>query len=132
MIDKEITTMQLNESGEDYLVAIYEMIKQRKTIRSVDLVNYFNYSRPSISRAVHALNDGDYIKIHENHTITLTANGRAVAEQIYQRRYFFTELLIQSGIDPKVAKEEASKMEHTLTFESFKKLKYYLEQAVLR
>ena len=118
---------EIGESKEDYLEAILELEKVFETIRSIDLANYLNYSRPSISRAIHTLQKDGFISIHKNRTLSLTSSGRKIASCIYHRRTFFTDLLIKSGVSRELAEVDAKKMEHSISSESFRQLKSYLK-----
>ena len=125
---KEMQTYhKIGESKEDYLEAILELEKDKEVVRSIDLANYLHYSRPSVSRAIHVLQEDGFIYIHKNRTLSLTVEGRNIASCIYNRRTFFTNLLIDAGVDEKLAEVDAKKMEHSISSESFKKLKTYIE-----
>ncbi len=114
---------RIYESGEDYLETI--LILQRKVgeVRSIDIVHEMELSKPSVSRAVGILREGGFINVDANGYITLTEAGREVAETIYERHIFFTEWLISLGVSPEVAAEDACKLEHDISVESFTKIK---------
>lgn len=118
---------KIGESKEDYLEAILELEKDNDVVRSIDLANYLNYSRPSISRAIHILQEDGFILIHKNRTFSLTADGRKIAKSIYNRRTFFTNLLIKSGVSVEHAEMDAKKMEHSISSKSFDQLRMYIE-----
>lgn len=121
--------MKLHASGEDYLEAVLMIQKEKGEVRSVDLARHLEFSRPSVSHAVSILRDGGFLDMGDDGTLTLTEVGREVAERIYARHCFFTKELIAAGIDPKTAEEEACRMEHTISEDSFQKLRKKLRDA---
>lgn len=118
--------MKLQESGEDYLESILKIERQKGTVRSVDVANDLNVSKPSVSRAIHILAKRGYIEIKDNELL-LSEEGRAIAEKIYERHLMFTDFLIQLGVDAAIAAEDACRMEHTLSDESYAALKRFIE-----
>lgn len=122
--------MHLQESGEMYLETIYILSKSQPTIRSIDIVEYMGYSKPSVSRAVGLLKNGGYILVDEGGFITLTDEGRQVAERMYERHTLLSDLLIRLGVDPKVASEDACKMEHVISSESFEAIKRHMQEKI--
>ena len=122
--------MHLQESGEMYLETIYILSKSQPTIRSIDIVEYMGYSKPSVSRAVGLLKNGGYILVDEGGFITLTDKGRQVAERMYERHTLLSDLLIRLGVDPKVASEDACKMEHVISSESFEAIKRHMQEKI--
>lgn len=115
--------MVLQESGEMYLESILVLIRQGKAVRSIDIVDYMGYSKPSVSRAVGILRQGGYIHVAEDGGITLTESGRAVAEKIYERHRLLTSFLVKLGVDEKTAAEDACKMEHVISDASMEAIK---------
>ena len=115
--------MVLQESGEMYLESILVLIRQGKAVRSIDIVDYMGYSKPSVSRAVGILRQGGYIHVAEDGGITLTESGRAVAEKIYERHRLLTSFLVRLGVDEKTAAEDACKMEHVISDASMEAIK---------
>lgn len=115
--------MKLNASGEDYLEAILVLQKQIGMVRSVDLARHMGFSKPSISHAVGILRDGGFLSVGPEGFLDLTDIGQEVAVKIYERHQFFTQWLMGAGIDPAVAEQEACRMEHTISQESFQKMK---------
>ena len=115
--------MVLQESGEMYLESILVLIRQGKAVRSIDIVDYMGYSKPSVSRAVSILRQGGYIHVAEDGGITLTEEGRAVAEKIYERHRLLSGFLISLGVDEKTAVEDACKMEHVISDASMEAIK---------
>ncbi len=122
--------MHLQESGEMYLETIYILSKSQPTIRSIDIVEYMGYSKPSVSRAVGLLKNGGYILVDEGGFITLTDEGRQVAERMYERHTLLSDLLIRLGVDPKIASEDACKMEHVISSESFEAIKRHMQEKI--
>ena len=118
--------MRIQESGEMYLESIYVLLKKNGNVRSVDIAEYMGYSKPSISRAMGLLKDGDFIKIAKDGSITLTRAGVAVAEKIYERHTLLSNLLIRLGVSPEVASEDACKLEHAISDESFEAIKNFV------
>ena len=119
--------MSLQESGEMYLESILVLSKEGP-VRSIDIVEYMNYSKPSVSRAVGILKDGGYITVDKNGYIELTASGKDVALRIYQRHQLVTEFLVMLGVDEAIASEDACKIEHHLSDASFDAIKTHLEK----
>ena len=117
--------MRIQESGEMYLESIYVLLKKNGNVRSVDIAEYMGYSKPSISRAMGLLKDGDFIRIAKDGSITLTRAGIAVAEKIYERHTLLSNLLIRLGVSPEVASEDACKLEHAISDESFEAIKKF-------
>lgn len=120
--------MHLQESGEMYLESIYVLSKQSNYVRSIDISEYMGYSKPSVSRAVNLLKNGGYIVMDEDNYITLTESGREIAEKIYSRHTVLTKMLIGLGVSEEVAAQDACRMEHTITDESFDAIKRHLEE----
>lgn len=120
--------MALQESGEMYLETIHVLSKIHPNVRSIDISDHMGYSKPSVSRAVGILKSGGYILVDQDGFITLTDSGRAVAEKIFERHTLISNLLIRLGVDPQVAADDACKIEHAISDESFQALKRYMEQ----
>ena len=121
--------MSIHASGEDYLEAVLVLQKKQGMVRSVDGARHMDVSKPSVSVAVNNLKDGGYLTMDEDHNLHLTASGREIAEKIYERHRFFTEWLMKAGVDPKQAEVDACRIEHTISEESFTKLREALEQS---
>ena len=125
---EEVRAMNLQESGEMYLETILILSQQRAFVRSVDISEYMGYSKPSISRAVGILKNADYILVDKEGYITLTESGRAVAEKIYERHKGLTALLTRLGVSERVAADDACKMEHVISDETFAALRSLAER----
>ena len=120
--------MKLYASGEDYLEAILVLQKKLGMVRSVDVARHMRVSKPSVCVAVNTLKDGGFLTMDEDHFLHLTDVGREVAERIYERHRFFTEQLIAAGVDPKTAEADACRIEHTISQDSFEKIRRAHEQ----
>ena len=120
--------MRLQESGEMYLETILTLSRQMPNVRSIDISEHMGYSKPSVSRAVGILKQGGYILVDKDGFITLTDSGKAVAEKIFQRHTVISTLLIRLGVSPEVAAEDACRIEHAISDESFTAIKAHLEQ----
>lgn len=118
--------MRLQESGQMYLETILVLSGQKPMVRSIDVGEYMGYSKPSVSRAIGLLKSGGFVTMEDDGALRLTESGRAVAEKIYERHTILTKMLIGLGVDPKVAAEDACKMEHVISDESFSAIKYHI------
>ena len=119
--------MFLQESGEMYLETIYVLSKKNPTVRSIDVGEYMGYSKPSVSRAVGLLKSGGYITVDSDGYITLTDAGKEVAEKMYERHTMLTEFLVGLGVDRNIAAEDACKIEHDISDDSFNAIKKHFE-----
>ena len=120
--------MSIQESGEMYLESIYVLTRAKENVRSIDVCEHMGYSKPSVSRAVNNLKKTDYIVISSEGYITLTEKGLAHAKKIFERHMLLTELLIRLGVSPEIAAEDACRIEHHISDESFEALKKHAEQ----
>ena len=118
--------MSVHESGEMYLEAIHVLTKKNGHVRSIDVSEYLGYSKPSVSRAMGILRSGGYITVEKDGSINLTDTGREIAEKIYARHTLLTKLLIHIGVSEETAAEDACKLEHAISDESFEALKRYV------
>ena len=110
-------------SGEDYLEAVLILQKKKGTVRSVDVARYLEVSKPSVCHAVATLRDGGFLTMDEDYSLHLTDVGRDVAEQTNEKHRFFTERLIEAGVNPDTAERDACRIEHVISDESFRCLK---------
>ena len=115
--------MHLQESGEMYLETIHVLSQTNPVVRSIDIVEHMGYSKPSVSRAVGLLKNGGYIEVNEHGHIRLTEAGLAVALRMYERHTLLREFLVRLGVDPDVADDDACKIEHVISNESFEAIK---------
>jgi len=126
---KEVIAMRIYESGENYLEAIL-IIKQRQDhVRSIDIAKEMKFSKASVSRAVNKLKDDGFLTIEKDGLLVLTAKGLDLATLIYDRHRFFTDFLIFLGVDENIAAQDACKIEHVLSSESYRAMKNYLTRA---
>ena len=115
--------MKLHASGEDYLEAILVLYKKTGMVRSVVVARHLEVSKPSVCHAVATLRDGGFLTMDEDYFLHLTDAGLEVAEQIYEKHRFFTERLIEAGVDPETAERDACRIEHVISQESFERLR---------
>ncbi len=120
--------MSLQESGEMYLETILVLSHKKSAVRSIDICEHMGYSKPSVSRAVGLLKNGGYIVIDRDGHITLTDQGREVAQKIYDRHRILSEFLVKIGVDPAVAAEDACKMEHAISDETYLAIKKHIAE----
>lgn len=120
--------MRLQESGEMYLETILILSQRQRFVRSIDVADYMGYSKPSVSRAVSLLKQGEYITMDREGFLYLTDAGREVAEKIYERHTVLTQLLVSIGVDPAVAEEDACRVEHDISDETFEKIKEHVHR----
>ena len=120
--------MSIHESGEMYLETILMLTKKNGHVRSVDVSEEMGYSKPSVSRAVSILRDGNYLIMEQDGSLVLTESGLEIAEKILERHTILTQMLIELGVNPEVAAEDACKIEHVISDETFEALKNFLEK----
>src|SRR5699024_5472212 len=109
--------------GEDYLEAILVLKKKLGMVRSVDVARHMEVTKPSVCHAVATLRDVGFLTMDEEYFLHLTDVGREVAEKIYESHCFFTEQLIAAGVAPRIAEDDACRIEHIISDESFSRLK---------
>ena len=115
--------MRLQESGEMYLETIHILSQSNPVVRSIDIVEHMGYSKPSVSRAVGLLKNGGFISVNELGHIRLTEDGLAVAQRMYERHTLLREFLVRLGVDDAVADDDACKIEHVISDQSFDAIK---------
>lgn len=121
--------MNINESGENYLETILLLEQQKGSVRSVDIAAELMYSKPSVSRAMRILKDAGLIHMGKDGTIRLTETGKIRANRIYERHRFITEYLHRAlGVDKLLASEDACRIEHVISEESFEKIRDWVEK----
>ena len=118
--------MQIHESAENYLETILMLSERLPRVRSIDIVNELDYSKPSISVAMKNLRECGHITVSKEGFIDLTDSGREIAEMIYERHELLSSWLIKLGVDPSIATEDACRIEHDLSKESFAAIKNYI------
>lgn len=117
---------KLRQSGEDYLETIL-ILSEKGEVRSIDIANEMSVSKPSVCRAVKILKNGGFINVDENGYITFTDEGKKTAESVYERHTVLTDWLVGIGVDEKTAAEDACRLEHNFSDDSFEKLKNHIE-----
>ena len=118
----------LSQSLEDYLEAILRIERRQGSVRSIDEARHLDVSKPSVSHAMKKLCLAGHLRMAHDHSLHLTASGRAIAESIDERHHYFRDRLIAAGVDPVLAEHDACQLEHALSPESFAKLKEMLEK----
>ena len=119
--------MNLYESGEMYLETILVLLDEKKNVRSIDVAEHMNFSKPSVSRAMGKLKEDKLISIDKDGYITLTKKGQEVASKVYDRHKLLTGLLKQVGVSDEVAEADACRMEHVVSDETIDALRKYLK-----
>ena len=122
--------MGVRESGEMYLEAIHVLTKNNGHVRSIDVSEYLGYSKPSVSRAMGILRNGGYITVDKDGSIVLTEAGQEIAEKIYARHTLLTKLLVHIGVSEETAAEDACKLEHAISDESFEALQRFVADKI--
>ncbi|MCM1157222.1 MAG: metal-dependent transcriptional regulator [Bacteroidales bacterium] len=120
--------MATNESAENYLETILILSKTLPVVRAVDIATELGYRKSSVSVAMKNLREKKHITVSESGYISLTKEGREVAEMIYERHELFTSWLVSLGVDEKIAAEDACKMEHVISKESFEAIKKHIPE----
>ena len=119
--------MKLQESAEMYLETIYILSKEKNVVRSIDVAEYMNYSKPSVCRAVGLLKNGGYLTMEEDGSLTLTEMGKDMANKIFERHTILSKLLVHIGVSEEVATKEACKIEHVISDDTLLKIKNFLK-----
>jgi DtxR family transcriptional regulator, Mn-dependent transcriptional regulator len=117
--------MQIKESAEDYLETILRLQEQTGHVRSIDIANNLGYTKASVSIAMKKLRENGYIHVDENGAITLEKAGQEIASKIYDRHQTLTNLLIAAGVSKETAAEDACRIEHVISNESYQCIKNY-------
>ena len=118
--------MKIKESAENYLETILILQNKNGSVRSIDIANELNYSKASVSVAMKQLRENGYITIDKDGSIIFTKVGQKSAERIFERHSIITELLINMGVSPDIAAEDACRIEHVICEESFSAIKKYV------
>ncbi len=119
--------MTTNESAENYLETILMLSKKRPVVRSVDIANELNFKKSSVSVAMKNLREKNHITVTPEGFIYLTDSGKEIAEMIYERHEFLTDWLVRLGVDESTASEDACRMEHVISKESFEAIKNHIK-----
>ncbi len=115
-------------SGEDYLEAVLVLQKEKGMVRSIDVARHLGVSKPSVCHAVATLKEGGFLTMDEDFSLHLTDVGREVAEKTYEKHCFFSRLLVEAGVEPKTAEQDACRMEHVISENSFRQLKQSMDK----
>lgn len=115
--------MKIQESAENYLETILILKNKNGAVRSIDIANELNFSKPSVSVAMKNLRENGYIEVDSSGYITLLDSGRQIAEKIYERHTTLSKWLVSLGVDAKTAAEDACRIEHIISSESFEAIK---------
>ncbi len=120
--------MKIQESAENYLEAILVLSREKGEVRSIDVANHLNFSKPSVSVAMKRLRQDNYIRVDENGHLFLLPPGKAIAEKIYERHCVIAEILMSLGVGQETAFQDACKIEHVISEESFSHMKAHFDQ----
>ena len=120
--------MQIKESAENYLEAILMIKKEKGNVRSVDVANHLNFTKPSVSVAMKSFREEGYVTMDNDGSINLTQKGMEIAEKVYERHEVIAKALIALGIDEEVAYEDSCKIEHDISQQTFDKIKEHLKK----
>lgn len=120
--------MKIQESAENYLETILILTNKNGAVRSIDIANAMNFTKPSVSVAMKNLREDKCIQVDSDGYIKLTAKGKEIAEKILERHNIFTNWLVKMGVDKKIAVEDACRIEHVISAESFKAIKQHIEK----
>ncbi len=118
----------MQESGEMYLETILVLSREKDAVRAIDVGQKMGYSKPSVSRALAKLRADGYLLVDGNGYLRLTDKGSAIAEKIYERHHVLSELLTRIGVSPETAAEDACRIEHVISDESFTAIKEHVKQ----
>lgn len=119
--------MHINESAENYLETILVLSKTRPVVRSVDIANHLGFKKSSVSIAMKNLRQNEHITVTEEGFIYLTESGKAIADMIFERHEFLSSWLESLGVDKEIASEDACRIEHVISQESFEALKKHIK-----
>lgn len=122
--------MSIHESGQMYLETIYILSQNKSYVRAIDVGEHLGYSKPSVSRAMSILKKDGYVLVDADGAITLTESGMEIAQTMYTRHTVLSEMLMRLGVDEKTATEDACRIEHVISEESFLAVKKHLEWSV--
>jgi Mn-dependent DtxR family transcriptional regulator len=120
--------MKIQESAENYLETILMLHKTRNMVRAIDIANELGFSKPSVSVAMKNLRENGYVQVSAEGDITLLPKGQEIADRIYERHTLLSDWLVALGVDPKVAAEDACRMEHVISAESFSAIKAHAQR----
>jgi Mn-dependent DtxR family transcriptional regulator len=122
--------MELHRAGEDYLKAILILQKKDGAVRSLDVAEMLNVSKPSVCRAIKLLREGGFLTMNEDKRIRLTDAGTEAAEQVFEKHCVLKECLVSMGVDPETAEKDACRMEHSISRMTFEKMKHFVGKEI--
>lgn len=122
-MESELISLQIHESAENYLETILVLTRRNGHVRSIDIASELSFSKPSVSVAMKSLRTNGYIAVDGDGYITLLEKGMEIAEKIYERHTLISDWLIRLGVDPQIAAEDACRIEHVISEESFEAIK---------
>ena len=120
--------MRIHKSAEDYLEMILRLTEEKGYARSVDIATGLGVSKPSVSVAMKQLREGGYILMDKDNYISLTDSGMEIAQRIYERHKVLTKILVMIGVDPEIAQEDACKVEHDISAQTFDAIKAQIDR----
>mgnify|MGYP002410713022 CR=1 FL=1 len=123
---KEMINLKIQESAEMYLETILVLSQRNPSVRSIDIASELDYTKPSVSVAMKNLRENGYINMDADGYITLTVKGKEIAETMYERHTFLSDWLIRLGVDQTTAVEDACRMEHVISADSFDAIKRHI------
>lgn len=118
--------MHLHESAEMYLETIYVLGKAQGSVRSIDVAEHMGYSKPSISRAVGLLKNGGYLHVEKDGSLILTEAGKETAQKVFERHTVLSDMLVKLGVSQATAVDDACKIEHVISDETFEAIKRHV------
>ena len=118
--------MKIQESAENYLEAILMVTREKGSCRSIDVAQFLEFSKPSVSRAMSLLRENGYVHMDDSGLLTLTDDGLEIAERIYERHQLLTAWLIELGVSPDIAQADACRIEHVISTQTFDKVKEHI------
>ena len=121
---------KIQESAENHLETILVLKERNGTVRSVDIAAEMGFSKPSVSVAMRNLREQECITMGEDGLISLTDKGRSIAESVYERHTLFTQWLVSLGVDQTIAAQDACRIEHVLSKETFEAIKRHVESGM--
>lgn len=124
--------MVIHQSAEDYLESILVLQEKCGQVRSIDIVNLLGYSKPSVSIAMKKLRESGYISMSPDGLITLNESGMEIARQVYSRHKVITKLFVLMGVSEEVAAEDACRVEHDLSQETFERIRDFVRKNELK
>lgn len=120
--------MKIKESAENYLETILMIKKEKGYVRSIDVANHLNFTKPSVSVAMKSFREEGFITVDSDGNINLTDKGTEIAEKVYERHEIIAKALMKMGVDEKTAYEDSCKIEHDISVQTFEKIKEHLKK----